>query len=223
MVWVFLVIGDVRVKKGDLRRKQVPVCCERVQRRINRYPFAPNGTALPQTGTGLLRAGTALDKRVPVCSERSTGLPQNGTTLLRAGTASPQTITSLVPTDTGLLQKGTGPPQKVERLRQTGKRLRQNRQRFAPAWKRKRAEVVIFSCPRSFRAVGSADSITPKSPTSDPPKDGLTRSHPALSPSPLGSCDLCRGSRRAPFAVANLRPRIFDPLGLPTCSRKLSE
>jgi hypothetical protein len=28
--------------------------------------------------------------------------------------------------------------------------------------------------------------------TSDPPKDGLIRSHPALSPSPLGLCDLCR-------------------------------
>ena len=32
-----------------------------------------------------------------------------------------------------------------------------------------------------------------ESPITDPPQDGLIRSRPALSPSPLGLCDLCRG------------------------------
>jgi len=63
--------------------------------------------------------------------------------LLRAGTAAPQTGASLVRAGTGLLQKGTVSVQKAERLLQRVERLSQSRQRFALAWKRKRAEVAF--------------------------------------------------------------------------------
>jgi hypothetical protein len=45
------------------------------------------------------------------------------------------------------------------------------------------------------------------------PMDGLIRSYPALSPSPLGLCNLCRSSQRAPFAVAKVRNRRSDVRG----------
>ena len=96
---------------------------------VNRYRFAADGYGVGQTGASLLRTSTAL--------------PQNRTTLLRAGTAAPQTGASLIRAGTGLLKKGTAPLQKAERLLQKVEHLSQNRQRFGPAWKRKRAEVAF--------------------------------------------------------------------------------
>src|SRR5213075_1674164 len=94
------------------------------------------------------------------------------------------------------------------------------------------AVVVAPRCPRSwmlsdFRLSGSdlrfpirqrTDSPWRTSdlfsdhrlPAADPPTDGLIRSHPALSPSPLGSHDLCRGCptrsiRRGELLSSDLR------------------